>query len=69
MFSENKNNIQPETSSEQKSEKNNTNTNQNNDSRKTEETITIYDEYLECLKNNPEEICKDLKLSFDKTDI
>ena len=66
MFSENKKNIQPKTSStEQISEKNNTNANQ----KKIEEKITIYDEYLECLKNNPQEVCKDFKLSFDKTDI
>lgn len=69
MFNENKKNIQSKsTRTEQISEKNNTNTNQKK-STKTEETITIYDEYFECLKNNPEEVCKDFKLSFDKTDI
>ena len=66
MFSENKkkNQLQQQSSEQQKLK-----INLANDSRKIEETITIYDEYLECLKNNPEEICKDFKLSFDKTDI
>ena len=35
-------------------------------SRKIEEKI--YNEYLECLKELPKEVCKDLKLSFDRTD-
>jgi len=84
MFSENKKNIQTKTTTEKNSEKQNlekqnlekqnlekqnTNTNQKDDSRKIVETVSIYDEYLECLKNNPEEVCKDFKLSFDKTDI